>query len=281
MASDSPIFVVDLFPQLDQRLIELLRLLPPADWHRPTVCRGWSVKDIASHLLDGNFRRIALHRDGYQSTEKPIIASYQDLVAYLNQLNADWVNATKRLSPAILIELLEQTGQQIYALFKELPPYEDAIFPVGWAGDIVSPNWFDMAREYTERWHHQQQIRLAVDQPGDLLSPPLYAPLLNTFMRALPHTYRAVPAAVGATVRVTLTGDSGGVWTIQRQPERWAFVDASDQVNQPTASVVIDGPIAWRLFTKGLNRTEALQQLTFEGDLLLAEPILMMTAVMG
>ena len=281
MASPSPIFLLDLFPQLDHRLIELLRLLSPDDWNRPTVCQGWSVKDIASHLLDGNFRRIALNRDGYQSPEKPVITSYRDLVDHLNQLNADWVIATRRLSPAILIDLLEQTGQQVYDAFRQLPPYEQAIFPVGWAGEETSPNWFDIAREYTERWHHQQQIRLAVSQPGDLLSRPFYFPLLDTFMRALPHSYRTVQAPEGTTVRVSVTGDGGGVWIIERQPTRWAFVPAPEQVIQPTASVTIDGPMAWRLFTKGLNRSEALAHLRFEGDLLLTQTILDMTAVMA
>jgi hypothetical protein len=28
-----------------------------------------------------------------------------------------------------------------------------------WAGETDSRNWFDVAREYTEKWHHQQQLR--------------------------------------------------------------------------------------------------------------------------
>ena len=35
------------------------------------------------------------------------------------------------------------------------------------AGEAVSANWFDVAREFTERWHHQQQIRLAIGGPAD------------------------------------------------------------------------------------------------------------------
>jgi hypothetical protein len=47
---------------------------------------------------------------------------------------------------------------------KELDPFAEAIFSVGWAGEEKSLNWFHIAREYTEKWHHQQQIRLAVGQ---------------------------------------------------------------------------------------------------------------------
>lgn len=280
MAWSSPLYLVDLFPQLDQHLIELLRTIPPDDWNRPTVCRGWSVKDIASHLLDGNFRRIALNRDSYQSPEKPVIESYQDLVDHLNQLNADWVKATKRLSPALLIELLEQTGHQVYEAFRQLPPHENAIFPVGWAGEETSENWFDIAREYTERWHHQQQIRLAVDRPGNLMSALLYHPLLDTFMRALPHTYRNTPAPEGSLVQVTVMGEGGGIWQMLRLSNTWQLVEPTVET-QPTGSVDIDGTIAWRLFTKGISRKDAQSFVRISGDRELAGIILNMVAVMG
>jgi hypothetical protein len=37
---------------------------------------------------------------------------------------------------------------------------------VSWAGPDTSPAWLDIARDYTEFWVHQQQIRDAVDRPG-------------------------------------------------------------------------------------------------------------------
>jgi hypothetical protein len=35
---------------------------------------------------------------------------------------------------------------------------------VAWAGEAESKNWFHVARDYSEKWHHQQQIREAVSQ---------------------------------------------------------------------------------------------------------------------
>ena len=86
-----------LFPILDQKLIELLRSLSKEDWNKPTLAKLWTVKDIASHLLDGNFRAISLMRDGYNGMSPRVVNSYQDVVSFLNNLNADWVKATKRL----------------------------------------------------------------------------------------------------------------------------------------------------------------------------------------
>src|SRR6478735_3115441 len=121
-----------LFPLLDKSLIELLRSLSKEDWNKPTLAKLWTVKDIASHLLDGNFRVISLMRDGYNGMAPGVINSYQDIVSYLNHLNADWVTATKRLSPKVIADLLEETGDEYLACLRKLKPFEKAIFSVAW-----------------------------------------------------------------------------------------------------------------------------------------------------
>ena len=73
-----------------------------------------------------------------------------------------------------------------------LPAFESGGPAVAWAGDKQSPNWFDIAREYTEKWLHQQHIREAVGQPV-LDERRWLFPVLDTFMRALPHVYRDIP----------------------------------------------------------------------------------------
>jgi hypothetical protein len=61
---------------------------------------------------------------------------------------------------------------------ESLDPFARAIFNVSWAGEETSPNWFDTARELTERWHHQQQIRLATHRPG-IMTRELYNPVIG------------------------------------------------------------------------------------------------------
>jgi len=275
-----PIETVDLFPILNDHLLDLLRGLAPDDWQRPTVCKGWTVKDIVSHIIDGNWRRITLYRDHYQSPDIPVINSYESLVQYLNQLNQDWVVSTRRLSPAILIDWLAQTGPVVHELFKQQPPFEAAPFSVAWAGEETSLNWFHIAREYTELWHHQQQIRLALDQTDVLMSAELHHPLLDTFMRALPHTFRHVSAQPGTLVTVTITGPGGDTWYLLRRDTQWALVQGAGSL-QPTAAVELDGAIAWRLFTKGLSADDARPYLSVSGDQILGTPVLQMLSVMA
>ena len=84
-----PIDVVPLLPLLDQKLMLLLKSLSPKDWHRQTIAKLWTVKDVVAHLLDGNIRVLSMLRDAYNGEVPPTINSYQDLVDFLNGLNAD------------------------------------------------------------------------------------------------------------------------------------------------------------------------------------------------
>jgi len=274
-----PIFVIDLLPKLDQKLLELLRSLDAADWEKPTIAPLWRVKDIAAHLLDGNIRALSMLRDQYLGEKPEQIDSYMDLVAFLNRLNADWVQAMRRVSPQVLIELLEITGRDYMAYLQQLDPFEPAAFSVAWAGEEQSANWFHIAREYTEKWHHQQQIRLAVGQESPLYEPEFYLPYLETSMRALPHHYRAVRAEEGDCIQFNITGTGGASWWLHREPERWILIPQSDK--PPTCEVTIPETIAWRIFTKGISKQEAAKQVKIIGKTELGNPIFDMLAVMA
>lgn len=274
---ETPIQTLHLFPALNKKLIALLRSLSKEDWHRPTLAKLWTVKDIAAHLLDTNFRTIATIRDTHFGEIPDSIHSYQDLVNYLNQLNADWVKAMKRVSPQILTDLLEATGKDYVATLKTLDPSAPALFSVAWAGQEKSPNWFHIAREYTEKWHHQQQIREAVNKQG-IMSREFFYPLIETFMQALPYTYRNTASVSGTIVQVEVTGEIGGDWFIEKQHSGWTFRQLSEQA---TCSIRLDPDTAWKLFTKGITSDVARSKMRIEGDTRLASPLLSMVSVMA
>ena len=273
-----PVFLLDRFVRLHTELMALLRNLSPADWSRPTSCALWSVKDIAAHLLDSSIRRLSFGRDGLPSTPDTPISSYADLVRYLNRLNAEWVTACRRLSPQNLIDFLDFTAAQVHAFFQSLDPYTPALFPVAWAGEDVSPNWFDIGREYTERWLHQQQIREAVGAPA-LTSREWLHPTLDLFVRALPFTYREVEAMPARSVRFEILGEAGGVWTLVRGTTGWELFSGVGR--DPDAVVTVDQETAWKLFSKGLDREAAQKRVRIAGDRLLGEPVLGSLAVMA
>lgn len=270
-----PIPTLHLFEPLEQKLIELLQSLSPAEWKQPTVARLWNVKDVAAHLLDTSIRTFAMAHQ-YSGDPPEPINSYEDLVGYLNRLNAEWVKAMKRVSPQLLIELLKLTQKPMIDYYRSLDPWALALFPVSWAGQVESFNWFHLAREYTERWHHQQQIRDAVHRDG-IMERRFYFPMIDTFMQALPHAYRTVPAAEGTLVTVIIEGPTGGSWTIQRQKSGWEFVQGQ------TGNTVMTMPpdVAWKLFTKAYTQDTARNLISITGNVNLGLPILKMVSVMA
>jgi len=258
----APVFLASRFAALHPELINLLRGLQPSDWDRPTACAEWSVKDIAAHLLDGSVRRLSFQRDGHRPPSEPI-RSYPELVAYLNRLNAEWVKAARRMSPGVLIQLLELTGPPVGDLFLTLDPFAPALFAVAWAGEETSPNWFDIAREYTERWLHQQQIREAVGASG-LTSREWLHPILDVFLRALPFSFRGVERSVGSAVGIEIQGEAGGDWTLLRAPDGWQLFNGCHP--RPDAGLRLSQDTAWRLLSKGLKPGEATERVSILGD---------------
>lgn len=268
-----------LLPVLDAHLIALLRSLAPVDWEKPTVAPKWRVRDVALHLLDGSLRTLSMLRDEYFGRSRPASPAYFDVVRYLDQLNEDWVAVGQRLSPQIITWLLEISGPAYNAYMASLPPLEPAVFSVGWAGEEQSPNWFHVARDYTEKWHHQQQIRQAVGQEAPLLAPELYHPFLSTCVRALPHHYRAVAAEPGTVLQFTVTGAAGDTWYLKRQASSWEL--GTEYAGPVAATVTLDGSVAWRLFTKSLPRTLAEAHVEVSGEQYLTEPIYSLITIMG
>ena len=276
MKTPEPILTAHLFADVRQHLVTLLRGLKQDDWLKPTAATKWTVKDVAAHLLGGDVGNLSRRRDAYPAggTE---IASWQELVAFINQLNASWVAAAKRMSPQVLCDLLAFTGPQMEEYFGDLDPFAPGTI-VNWAGPERAPMWLDIAREYTEKWHHQQQIRDATGRPG-LYEPGLFAPVLDTFVRALPHTFRNVAAAEGACVQLSLTGPAGGDWIVRRAATGWKlFVGQSGSAG---ALVKIAGEDAWKIFTRGIRGEEARRRATIEGELELGSIVLEMVSVIA
>ncbi len=210
MQSPQPVIVGDLFPEVLDELVGLLADLSAEDWHRATACPGWSVRDVALHLLGGELGNLSRRRDGHVVGAS--IAGWEELVTFIDGWNRDWVQVAQRISPRLLVDLLGSTGEQLCAYFSSLDPYAMG-GSVSWVGPDPAPVWLDLAREYTERWHHQQHIRDAVGKPG-LKEPRYLAPALATFVWAMPRAFRTTDAAEGTSVMLTITGDSGGQWSL-------------------------------------------------------------------
>ncbi len=279
MGDPVPILVVELFPVLDRQLVALLGTLNPGDWDRPTVCVGWSVKDVAGHLLDTATRRLSSGRDRHVPPgPPPDLDTHAKVGAFVNAANRAGVEFYRGVSARHLVDLMEATTARLHEYFRGLDPHADANFPVSWAGESRSPVWFDVARELTERWHHQQQIRDAVGAEP-ITTREFLHPVLDTFMRALPHASRHIPAPDGTLWNVEVTGPAADAWLLHRETGAWRL--RADVGQAPDATASLAGDDAWRLFTKGFDRSGRKPAVLIEGDPAIDDVIRAMRCIVG
>jgi uncharacterized protein (TIGR03083 family) len=271
-----PLPVVDTrhaFRPLSAEIVSLLRSLGAADWERPTLAGSWQVRDIVAHLTDTALRRLSLQRDGVAMAGP---ASDQDFVAFINELNATWTRAARRLSPRVLTELYAEASDALAGFIETLDLGAEAFFAVSWAGEARSRQWLDIGREFTEVWHHGAQIRDAVGA-GPFSDPEWLRAVLRIAMHVLPHAYSSLAAPRGASIAIRVTGPAAGAWTLHRGQDTW-IADEGDAAD-PTASLTMADDVAWRLFFNALPPGESGARVRIDGDAALASPLLRARAV--
>jgi uncharacterized protein (TIGR03083 family) len=265
----APCYTAHLFRPLDGELIGLLRSLAPGEWARQTAAPRWTVRDVAAHLLDVTLRRVAVSRDNHFAPADRPPANDRELTALVNALNAGGVAYSARLSPRLIVDLLEVSCGWLADVIEALPPHGQAVFAVSWAGEAVSENWMDIGREYTEHWHHQMQIRDAASRPPALLEPRWMAPLLDISLRALPHSYRDVVAPRGTAITLIVEGPTSGAWTLARGDRAWRI--GSGEHADAAAVIRVAADVVWRIL---YNAPFDRGQVRIEGDAALAAPLL-------
>jgi hypothetical protein len=276
MEALTPVYTSGLFPALHAELIRLLRGLDDADWVRPTVAGSWRVRDVAAHLLDVDLRKLADGRDRHRRAPNGPLSSFDDIVGFINRQNAEAVSYGERLSPRLITDLLAITGQWVSEFVATLSPHEPARAAVAWAGEEQSETWMDVGREYTERWHHQMQIRDAVG--ALLLQGQWFLPVLDLSVRAFPRAYDDIEGVLGTAVVFEVDVEGERVWSVVREASGWRV--ARGEAAAVAARVCTDADTAWRILYNALTPEAASSRVTISGERSLAEPMLGARSVM-
>jgi len=273
-----PVDTSHLLLPIHRELVRLLRALEPEQWLLPTTAGSWRVRDVAAHLLDGQLRRLSFQRDRLSRQDAPADQEYASVLRFINGLNARWVDASQHLSGRVLTDLLETAGVQAATFLAALPPHEPAFWPVAWAGEARSENWMDVGRDYTEYWHHQQQIRDAVGAPG-LVEARWLAPVVALGVRAVAPALAGVARPDGTSLRLVVSGDAGGRWRFVRESGAWRLEDDGSTAHAQ-ATLRIDAPAVARLWYSGRGPRAASDDVAREGDRELCDAVLAARAVM-
>ncbi len=262
----------DEFAQDRAVLLRLVRDLDAGEWERPTAAAPWVVRDVVAHLLGDDLGRLARTRDGH-SLVRPVAGDA--FPTFLHRINDEWVQATRRLSPRLLVDQLEATSSQVPAMWRDLD-LDVVGEAVTWAGPDPAPVWLDCARDFTEYWVHQQQIRDATGR-ADARGPGAVHTVLDTFLRAVPHAVSAHPRPDGATLAVEVGGAGGGRWTWRCEGGRWRW---AQHAGPPTTLVAFPDPDPlWRLCTRMIEPDEARRRVSLSGDEELAAAMLRIVSI--
>jgi uncharacterized protein (TIGR03083 family) len=241
--------------------LELLRGLDDAQWREPTECPAYEVKGVATHILGDDFSLLSRQRDAAENGLLRIWGPGEDFRTVLDRFNDRWVETARFFSPALLVDLLEQTGQWTANWYDTTDP--DALGePVGFFGATSgSPYWQIAAREYVERWVHHHQIRRALALP-DLDTDEILLPAVATVLRGCAAHLGSCDAAPGDMV--SLTVDRLATWTLQRDTEAWLLLDGTpDDVAIDDLS--IDRTVATPLYSRAMARRDIETVVTHNG----------------
>ncbi len=238
--------VFDIRLLLDEEradLLRLLRSLNPDEWAAPTEAGHWRVKDVALHLLDDDLGWLSRGRDGDLSGLLPTDGDYRDFVTSLDAKNQRFVVANAGVSARVLCDLLEWSGNEVTAHYASLDLAHDAGNVIWAAGNDAVPKWFDLCRDFTERWVHQQHIRDAIGRLDN--HPRFLLAVLRTFIWAFPFQLDDV-GDNGDVVEVSL--GLAGTWHLTCDASGWELHEGAADV-APTASLSMCESVAWRQLT--------------------------------
>ena len=250
-------------------LLDLLRDISDDEWLAPTEAGHWRVKDVALHLLDDDLGWLSRGRDGDMSGLLPMEGDYRQFVESLDAKNERWVVGAGGLSRRVVIDLLRWSGPEVDDFYASVDLGEASA--VIWASNDSVPRWFDLCRDLTERWVHQQHIRDAVGRQGT--HQRLLPDVLSTFVWAFPHQFDA-EAPDGTVVQVGF--DVAGTWHLIRSGHRWILEPGTAPA--PAARVDIPATVAWRQLT-GLAVPEDAMHV--EGPDHLVEPLLRVRGIIA
>ena len=274
--AEPPWAYASLFVIERDRLSELLSGLAGPDWELPSPCPGWSVLGLCCHLLGDDLGLLARHRDGYYGTPGPDRATEAEFTGWLDELQAEWVRAGRRLSPRLVTDLLRWSGPQIAGTFRGEDPRARTA-SVSWAGHGPVPAWLDQARELSEYWIHRQQILQALGRPSDLRAD-LAGPVLDGLRWAYPYRLAQAPVQPGDTVTIAITGSVTRTWQLVAGKPGWDY--RSRPGPRVIASLTMTTEQAWRLLTNNLPAT-AQQHLAASGSNTITCIMLRTRAIIG
>ncbi|WFB08542.1 maleylpyruvate isomerase family mycothiol-dependent enzyme [Streptomyces sp. LX-29] len=258
---------VDAWTHSVEAISELVAPLVEGEWNRATECPGWSVRDVVSHVIGletemlGDPRPIhSLPRDLFHVTDE--LSRYMEVQVDVRRCHT---------APEMTSELEYTVIRRSRQLRNEKRSPDTLVRgPLG--GAEVTLEHALLLRAF-DVWVHEQDLRRALNQPGNLDSPGAHV-ARDVLLDGLPEIVAKLAAAPAhSTVVLDVTGPVEFMRTVRVDAEGRATLDGSVSLG-PTVTLSMD----WETYVRlscGRVRPEAVaDRLKTDGDLELAQAIL-------
>lgn len=223
--------VIDQLDRQWQALIEFGADLTATDWDVSTDNPGWTVRDNYTHMIG---TELALSGATAPDIEVP---DYDYLRNDIGRSNEVWIEARRGNSgPEVVAELASVTAARLETLRAMSQQDWDAESwtPAGMAtfGRFMQIRLFDC-------WMHEQDVRLALGQPGHLSGPCAEASL-DEIERSLGFVVGKLgQAPEGSRVQIEVTGPTARTMRVAVEG-RARVVDSFDS----DATVIVTAPFS-------------------------------------
>jgi uncharacterized protein (TIGR03083 family) len=261
---------IDAWTHSIESINDLVSPLTEGEWSRATECPYWSVRDIVSHIIGfecellGDPRPIHtlpsdlrhIHSESARYTEVPVdIRRHHTAPEMTSELEYTIIRRSRQL---------RNESRQPDAVVRAISGGETTLEEQLW-GRV-----FDV-------WTHEQDLRRALDKPGNLASPAAVL-ARDHVLRLLPQLVEAAGAKAGSAVVFDVHGQLEFMRTVRVNAEGHGTIDSAVSLG-PAVTFVVDWETFLRLLAGRVRATAVADRLKIEGDPQLAEAILTHIAV--
>lgn len=256
---------IDAWTQSIEAIAELVSSLVDGQWNRPTECPGWSVRDVVSHVIGleceaiGDPRPIhTLPRDLFHVTDEA--SRYMEVQVDVRRHHTG-PEMTSELEYTIIRRCRQLRNE------KRRPDAElsHPLFGKMSLAEFLELRAFDV-------WVHEQDLRRALGQPGNLDSG---AALIarDALLARLPKVAERAGAPHRSAIVVDVSGPVEFLRTLRVDENGNGRVDSSPSLG-PVVSLTTDWETYSRLACGRVRPRRVADRLKVEGDPDLAERLL-------
>lgn len=175
--------ILDAIEESWTDLAGVLASLTPEQWHLPTGCPGWDVQDVASHIIGLEDRFAGVPEPEHELPEG--LAHVRGADGIEMEVAVDF---RRGVPSAEILEQFRVSTARGLRLRRESDRPADELTdgPFGWR----MPYWQLLSVRTFDCFAHEQDIRRAVGQPGNLdsLAARVTGDLIETFLPGLLHS---------------------------------------------------------------------------------------------